>query len=158
VRDGFPTDPLLPADVPLWVSLAQSGWGFFGVDERLIVVGEHPGQITAQAGEMRARMVRLWETLHFPRRDCERLRRAQLADALVSRAAFRLRKRDAPGARTDLLRALRTSPRAWRFRAAGLALLLALPPLRQPAMSLHVWVRATAHQRLRRREDGQNSV
>jgi hypothetical protein len=142
VRDSFPTDPLVPADVPLWVGLAQAGWGFFGVDERLVVWREHPRQITAQAGLMRERGVRLWETLHFSRRDCERLRRAQLADALIGRAGLRLRERDAPGTRADLLRAMRTSPRAWRFRAAGLALLLALPALVRPVMSLRAGVQA----------------
>jgi hypothetical protein len=134
IRADFPSDRLVPADIPLWVLLGQSGWGFYAIPERLSVKRLHPGRVSAQPRLVADWGVVVWLWMRFGRRDLERLRRGRLAESLMSHAAVDLRAGRIAEARAHLRRALRTSRRGWRFRTVGALALTAVPALVPGAM------------------------
>jgi hypothetical protein len=103
----------------LWYSIvlhaAQAGWPFHYIDEPLMVYRTHPAQLSADAQSMRENVVALWERFSFEDEECERLRRSELAFALLSRGSMLL-ARHPESARRDIERAFALAPESLGLR------------------------------------------
>jgi glycosyltransferase involved in cell wall biosynthesis len=97
-------------DMTVWMRTAEAGWSFHFVDERLVVYGVHPGQVSHQEELIRERAVRVWSRFRFDDPECERLRRLRVAEALLDRANLRLRQGRLRAAGRDVRSARRVAP------------------------------------------------
>lgn len=126
-------------DTMIWIRAALGGWAFSYVPRKLVRYRVHDGQLSADELFFRDNTVALWERMTFERADAEALRRCRLAEALVDRAATKVKEGRGRSAREDLRRARRIAPAAERRRRSSLAVLAAHPALGRAA---HVaWTR-----------------
>jgi glycosyltransferase involved in cell wall biosynthesis len=88
-----PLDERAVADQTMWIRAALAGWAFHRVDRPLVVYRQHPGQISWRDPALSARSVATYERFRFDDPECERLRRARLAEARLLLAGVRLRQR-----------------------------------------------------------------
>jgi glycosyltransferase involved in cell wall biosynthesis len=158
-QEGERRFPLVEAsvgDLAMWIRAAMSGWPFYYVDQPLVAYAVHPEQLSFHSEFVANRQVRVWDFFRFEDPECERLRRARLAEALLSRAHVRLVRGRIPAGVRDVARARRLTPdgigrRGWialtglRMRAARY--LAAHPALVPPALTL--WRRLQSLDRLR---------
>lgn len=98
------------ADMVLFGRLAELRLPFHYVDAPLMSYRTHPGQLSGTAG-FRSDAVAAWSALRFSDAVAERERLRVLGEALIARAALRLREGRRAEARADL-RAARTAARA----------------------------------------------
>jgi glycosyltransferase involved in cell wall biosynthesis len=118
---------IIVADYMMYLDAALAGWGFHHVSEPLAVRRLHELQVGASEARHRGGLVTMWDSYRFEDPDVERLRRHQLAWALVGRAGTQLKAGRARSARADLARARRESPETSRKRRLVLAGLCLLP-------------------------------
>jgi glycosyltransferase involved in cell wall biosynthesis len=142
-EQGEQAHPLRPdavGDATMWIRAAVAGWPFHYVDEPLATYGMHPGQLSWRPG-MEARSIKAFERFRFEDPECERLRRARLAEAQFAaastllwrgriregRRAAGLARAAAPGAlgARDWLALTGLRPRVAKLAAARPALLMA---------------------------------
>jgi glycosyltransferase involved in cell wall biosynthesis len=144
-KSGMERFPQSGSPGHLWTAVivhaAATGWPFFYVDRPLMVYRVHPHQLTAEKTLMRQSGVGLWDAFSFEDPECERLRSARLADALLSRAAMLLQEGRPSEARSDIDRAVRLSPRSRVWRAHVLRLFARRPWLLPAAGALRRVVR-----------------
>jgi hypothetical protein len=130
-----PLPDLQTSDVVMHLRAADAGWPFFYVDEPLMVYRRHHGQLSSVMG-FRDQGVGAWEMFEFDDPEAERLRRERLADALLARAAARLRTGEHQGASEDVERAAQLSPGSPGFRGRAVRFLARHPSLTPPALEL----------------------
>jgi hypothetical protein len=105
----YPLEPAAVGDATMWIRAALAGWPFHYLDEPLAVYRLHPAQLSWSPG-IQTRSIRLFERFRFEDAECERLRRARLAEARLAQAGahlWRLRLRDA---RRQISLACRAAP------------------------------------------------
>jgi glycosyltransferase involved in cell wall biosynthesis len=131
-----PLPDLETSDVVMHVRAALAGYVFYYLDEPLMAYrSEHPDQLSARE-RFRLDVVAAWELFEFDDPECERLRRHWLAEALVSRAAMRLKRRRPQEALTDLTRARSLDSAALGVRGQVLRYLARHPSLAPPTLEL----------------------
>jgi glycosyltransferase involved in cell wall biosynthesis len=106
----FPLDDRAIADATMWIRASLGGWPFHYVDAPLAVYSVHAEQLSWNEATY-ARTIALFERFRFDDPVCERLRRARLAEARLSRAGVHLRHGRLRDARHDLARARAAAPR-----------------------------------------------
>jgi hypothetical protein len=104
-----PLDPSSIGDITMWIRAALGGWQFHYVDKPLVGYRLHTGQLSWRPG-MQARVIRLYERFRFDDPDCERLRRARLAEARLAQAGALLWGGRLGGARREIALARSTAP------------------------------------------------
>ena len=129
----------------LWTAVvlhaAEHGCSFHYIDRPLMVYRVHALQLSSDPRVMRETGVALWELFSFRDEISEGLRRNRLAEALLSRAALRLKADDFVGAKCDAARARAASPGVRRWRRWVLATLAARPSLLPVARLFHELVK-----------------
>jgi glycosyltransferase involved in cell wall biosynthesis len=100
----FPLEDRGIGDQTMWIRASLAGWPFHYVDEPLVAYGVHAEQITWNEA-IYGRAIAVFERFRFDDPVCERLRRARLAEARLSRAGVHLRHGRLRDARHDLARA-----------------------------------------------------
>jgi glycosyltransferase involved in cell wall biosynthesis len=132
-----PLPDVVTADVVLHVRAALHRWPFFYVDRPLMVYRVHPGQLSRQEEPFRDDEVRTWDSFSFDDPECEQLRRAYLAKALVSRAATHVKERQTREARLDIARARALDSRSLGTRGTIIRVLTRTPHLIAAAQFIH---------------------
>lgn len=131
-----PLPDLLTADMVMHVRAAALGWSFFYVDEPLMSYRLHQGQLSRDGARFRDDAVKLWDQFVFENPDAERLRRQRLAQALVSRAGWRLQTRAFEQGAADAARARELGPGRISLRSRLTLFFARHPRLAPPAVSL----------------------
>jgi hypothetical protein len=126
------------ADLTMWIRAALFGWAFWYVEEPLVAVSMHPGQMSVQ-DEMPDRYLRAYERFRFDDPICERLRRARVADAHLGRARVHLHRRRVRAARREIAAARAVAPSSlglygWS-RIAGIRPLVLRFVLQRPVLA-----------------------
>lgn len=122
------------ADMVLFGRLAELGVRFHYVDEPLMIYRVHGANLSSDPA-FRTDAVCAWRALRFSDPAAEALRRGREAEALVSRAALRIRCGELAGAREDLAAARALGGPGRRRRLLGAA--VACPPLARGAVAAH---------------------
>lgn len=89
------------ADMVLFGRLAELGIGFHYIDEPLMISRVHGANLSSTSS-FRSDVVDAWRALHFSDPEAEALRATKEAEALLSRAALRIRGGHLSGARADV--------------------------------------------------------
>lgn len=125
-------------DAMVWMRVAQAGWPFYFVPDRLGVYRMHSAQMSHRAEFVRDRAVRVWQLFSFDAPEAEMLRCRRLREAYLERANLRLRGGRVRAAFADVREARATFRKPFGARDA-LALLGAR---RGPArlMARYTWI------------------
>jgi hypothetical protein len=123
----LPLRPDMAGALTVWLRTAAAGWPFYYVDEPLAEYCLHSGQMSWSGTDASARCARTLACFSFPDEETERLRRARLAEALLTQAGLQLRHgRVRPGGRL-IRHAAAVSPAALTIRG-----MLAVSGVRRP--------------------------
>lgn len=131
-RDPLPLDTLM--DGTVWRRAAVAGWPFYFIDRRLAVYRLHANQRSRQE-RLHDETIATWSDFESVDPECEGLRRRRLAEALLARAGFRLR-RGRIRAVLDDIRAARAAAPSW-LGERGLVAFLGLRPAVWSAFARH---------------------
>jgi GT2 family glycosyltransferase len=121
----YPLDPSAVGDLTMWIRAALAGWPFHYVDEPLAVYRLHRAQLSWRP-EIASRPIRVYERFSFDDPECERLRRARLAEARLAYAGLLLSRGRLREARREVARARSVMP--GRMGARGWVALARLRP------------------------------
>ena len=122
-REPLPLDTL--ADGTIWRRAAEAGWPFYFIDRRLAVYRLHANQRTRRE-RLHEATIATWSAFESADPECEALRRRRLAEALLARAGFWLRRGRIRAVLNDI-RAARNADTGW-LGERGLVALLGLRP------------------------------
>jgi glycosyltransferase involved in cell wall biosynthesis len=133
---ALPLEPDMVGDALVWLRAAAAGWPFFYLAEPLAVIHIHPDQVS-WGSAYPARAITTFEAFRFTG-ECERLRRARIAELRLAIARGHL-------LRGEPMSALREIRRSRRVAPAGLGIrgVLALTGTREVGIRL-----GAAHPRL----------
>jgi hypothetical protein len=112
-----PVSSEVVGDALVWLRTASAGWPFHYIDEPLGISGLSASQVTWSEAGLPSRMIATHEAFRFDDPACEALRRARVAEFLLSRAHRHLASGRLRDAWQDVGRAHSTSPRTLGIRA-----------------------------------------
>jgi hypothetical protein len=105
----YPLDAAAVGDKTMWIRAALAGWPFHYLDEPLVAYSMHPEQLSWRPG-IATRPVKVYERFSFDDPECERLRRARLAEARLALASAHLWRGQIRNARLEIGRAREAAP------------------------------------------------